>query len=84
MTMAYASASVSGASVSGSSASGSSPGPPESDPVSCDGSSIGAVSSLESTGGGPELDRDDLWDRYRQAALYPYVAALITDRKSVV
>ena len=31
-----------------------------------------------SAGGGPELDRDDLWDRYRQAALYPYVAALIT------
>jgi Phosphotransferase enzyme family len=28
--------------------------------------------------GGPELDRDDLWDRYRQAALYAYVAALIT------
>ncbi|MGE2733971.1 phosphotransferase [Mycolicibacterium vaccae] len=29
-------------------------------------------------GGGPELDRDELWDRYRQGALYPYVAALIT------
>jgi hypothetical protein len=28
--------------------------------------------------GGPELDRDDLWDRYRQGAMYPYVAALIT------
>ncbi len=28
--------------------------------------------------GGPELDRDDLWDRYRKGALYPYVAALIT------
>ncbi|MGE2835724.1 phosphotransferase [Mycobacterium sp. SMC-4] len=28
--------------------------------------------------GGPELDREDLWDRYRQGALYPYVAALIT------
>ncbi|CAA0089588.1 Uncharacterised protein [Mycolicibacterium vanbaalenii] len=28
--------------------------------------------------GGPEMDRDELWDRYRQAALYPYVAALIT------
>lgn len=28
--------------------------------------------------GGPDLDRDDLWDRYRQAALYPYVATLIT------
>ncbi|HEY9266191.1 MAG TPA: phosphotransferase, partial [Mycobacterium sp.] len=29
-------------------------------------------------GGGPELDRDELWDRYREGALYPYVAALIT------
>jgi hypothetical protein len=28
--------------------------------------------------GGPEFDRDDLWDRYRQGALYAYVAALIT------
>lgn len=29
-------------------------------------------------GNGPDLDRDELWERYRQAALYPYVAALIT------
>lgn len=28
--------------------------------------------------GGPRLDRDDLWNRYRQGALYAYVAALIT------
>ncbi|MCV7300332.1 phosphotransferase [Mycobacterium barrassiae] len=28
--------------------------------------------------GGPDLDRDDLWTRYRQGALYAYVAALIT------
>ena len=28
--------------------------------------------------GGPELDRDELWDRYRQGVLYAYVAALIT------
>ena len=27
--------------------------------------------------GGPELDRDDLWDRYRQGAQYAYVATLI-------
>ena len=27
---------------------------------------------------GPELDREDIWQRYRQAALYPYVAGLIT------
>jgi Phosphotransferase enzyme family len=29
-------------------------------------------------GGGPDLDRDELFQRYRQGALYPYVAALIT------
>jgi hypothetical protein len=28
--------------------------------------------------GGPDLGRDELWDRYRQAALYAYVAPLIT------
>jgi hypothetical protein len=28
--------------------------------------------------GGPELDRDELWDRYRTGALYAYVAPLIT------
>ena len=28
--------------------------------------------------GGPELDRDELWDRYRMGALYAYVAPLIT------
>lgn len=28
--------------------------------------------------GGPELDADELWRRYRQGALYAYVAALIT------
>lgn len=29
------------------------------------------------TAGGPELDGDDLWDRYRMGAHYPYVATLI-------
>ncbi|MBX7430802.1 ecdysteroid 22-kinase family protein [Mycobacterium sp. Y57] len=29
-------------------------------------------------GGGPEIDRDELWDRYRQGAAYPYIATLIT------
>lgn len=29
-------------------------------------------------GGGPDLDRDELWLRYRQGALYGYVASLIT------
>ena len=27
---------------------------------------------------GPNSDRDELWDRYRQGALYAYVAPLIT------
>lgn len=30
------------------------------------------------TAGGPELDRDDLWLRYRQSSQYAYVASLIT------
>jgi hypothetical protein len=29
-------------------------------------------------GGGPDPDRDELWLRYRQGALYAYVAPLIT------
>jgi hypothetical protein len=29
-------------------------------------------------GGGPDWDRDDLWHRYREGALYAYVAPLIT------
>ena len=29
-------------------------------------------------GGGPELDGDELWRRYRQAALYAYIATVIT------
>ncbi|MGV0742152.1 phosphotransferase [Mycolicibacterium sp. XJ870] len=28
--------------------------------------------------GGPELDRDELWDRYRMGALYAYAAPVIT------
>ena len=28
--------------------------------------------------GGPDLDRDELWDRYRKGAAYAYVAALVT------
>lgn len=28
--------------------------------------------------GGPELDRDELWNRYRQAVIHPYVSALST------
>jgi hypothetical protein len=31
-----------------------------------------------SAAGGPDLDRDELWHRYRQGAMYAYVAALIT------
>lgn len=28
--------------------------------------------------GGPDLDRDELWERYRMGALYAYTAAVIT------
>ena len=28
--------------------------------------------------GGPEIDRDELWQRYRQGALYAYTATLVT------
>ena len=28
--------------------------------------------------GGPELDRDELWTRYRQAVIHPYLSALTT------
>lgn len=28
--------------------------------------------------GGPQLEREDLWTRYRQPAPYPYVASLLT------
>lgn len=28
--------------------------------------------------GGPDIDRDELWQRYRQGALYAYTAALVT------
>jgi len=34
--------------------------------------------ALAAGGGGPDWDRDDLWRRYRQGALYAYVAPLIT------
>ncbi len=30
------------------------------------------------TSGGPELDRDELWNRYRQSAVQPFLAALST------
>jgi aminoglycoside phosphotransferase (APT) family kinase protein len=29
-------------------------------------------------GGGPELDREDLWNRYREAAVQPFMATLAT------
>jgi aminoglycoside phosphotransferase (APT) family kinase protein len=34
--------------------------------------------SALAAGGGPDLDRDDLWDRYRQAAVQPFLASLTT------
>lgn len=34
--------------------------------------------SALAAGGGPELDRNDLWDRYRLAAVQPFLASLTT------
>lgn len=34
--------------------------------------------SALAAGGGPELDRAELWDRYRQAAVQPFLASLTT------
>lgn len=39
---------------------------------------LGVYRSALAAAGGPELDASELWDRYRQGALYPYVATLIT------
>ena len=39
---------------------------------------LDALPGALAAAGGPDLDRDELWDRYRQGALYAYVAALIT------
>ena len=39
---------------------------------------LGVYRRALAASGGPELDGDQLWDRYRQGAMYPYVATLIT------
>lgn len=39
---------------------------------------LDAYRSALAAAGGPELDSDDFWLRYRQGALYAYVATLIT------
>jgi hypothetical protein len=48
------------------------------DRQSCERELLDEYRAALRAGGGPELDRDELWQRYRTAALYPYVAALIT------
>ena len=48
------------------------------DRQACERELLDVYRRVLSTAGGPELDRDELWDRYRQGALYAYVAALIT------
>ncbi|TDH56441.1 DUF1679 domain-containing protein [Mycobacterium eburneum] len=39
---------------------------------------VGTYRAALVAAGGPELDRGQLWERYRQAAAYAYVAALAT------
>lgn len=39
---------------------------------------LDAYRSALAAAGGPELDRDELWDRYRLGALYAYTAPVIT------
>jgi Phosphotransferase enzyme family len=48
------------------------------DRQSCERELLAAYRNVLAAGGGPELDADELWLRYRQGALYAYVAPLIT------
>lgn len=45
---------------------------------SCERELLAVYRSALAAAGGPELDADELWLRYRQGALYAYVAPLIT------
>ncbi len=48
------------------------------DRQACERELLDAYRSALVAAGGAEMNRDELWDRYRQGALYAYVAALIT------
>jgi hypothetical protein len=48
------------------------------DRQACESELLDHYRGVLAASGGPDLDRDELWDRYRRGALYAYVAALIT------
>ncbi|MGE5697666.1 MAG: phosphotransferase [Candidatus Sericytochromatia bacterium] len=48
------------------------------DRQACERDLLAAYRRALAAAGGPDLDADDLWLRYRQGSLYAYVAALIT------
>jgi hypothetical protein len=48
------------------------------DRQACERELLDVYRRVLATAGGPDLGRDELWDRDRQGALYAYVAALIT------
>jgi hypothetical protein len=48
------------------------------DRQACERDLLAAYRQALAAAGGPELDPDELWVRYRQGALYAYVAPLIT------
>lgn len=48
------------------------------DRQACEGDILDGYRRALAAAGGPDLDRDELWERYRQGALYAYTAALIT------
>jgi Phosphotransferase enzyme family len=48
------------------------------DRQACERDLLSVYRQVLAAGGGPELDADELWLRYRQGSLYAYVAPLIT------
>ena len=48
------------------------------DRQACERGLLAAYRHALAAAGGPELNADELWLRYRQGALYAYVAPLIT------
>jgi hypothetical protein len=48
------------------------------DRQACEGDILDRYRQALAAAGGPNLDRAELWERYRQGALYAYTAALIT------
>ncbi|MCX2930919.1 phosphotransferase [Mycobacterium sp. CVI_P3] len=53
-------------------------GTPAGDRLGVERDLLDAYRSALATQGGPQLDRDELWTRYRQAVVHPYVSSLAT------